>query len=334
MTTSIESEVVAEPVALPRSAASGLATRTWRLRPIFPWLDERGLALPLGRAARAITHNPIGGLRMLAHEAFANPIGGRSVVLFALPKSGSTMSELAFRTMGLVDLQHSLWARTCSADWNSPAPEQLSRIFRFVSPRRQGFAKTHIAWHPTIRAAMMDLGIVGAVQIRDIRDVLVSRYHHVMSDPSHRHHAMLRDLSPSEGLRRSFFGERPLQGDDPLPYLAQWVVSWTAAAELPVLRYEDYLTNDCEFLRSLRSLAGRDEVDTELLQRAIRNDRERAAKAKLATRLRNRALNFSTFRQGERGGWRQIFDQEAIDLVKRHANHALLASGYESDDRW
>jgi len=334
MKTSTEPRVSDEPGALPRSPAKGLATRTWRQGPIFQWLDECGLARPLGRAARTIMRNPIGGLRTLTHEAFANPIEGRSVVLFALPKSGSTMSELALRTMGLVDLQHSLWARTCSADWNSPAHTQLRRIFRFVSPRRKGFAKTHIAWHPTIRAAMMDLAITGAVQIRDIRDVLVSRYHNVMSDPSHRHHAMLRDLSPSEGLRRSFFGERPLQGDDPLPYLAQWVGSWTAAAELPVLRYEDYLANEGVFLRSLRSLVGRDEVDIGLLQRAIRDDRERAAAVELTTRLRNRALNFSTFRQGERGGWRHLFDQEAIDLVKEHGNGALVAGGYESDDRW
>lgn len=324
----------AELGAPPRSAARGSAIRTWRKHPIFQWLDERGLALPLGRAARAIMSHPIGGLRALGHEALASPIEGRLVALFALPKSGSTMSELALRTMGLVDLQHSAWARTCSADWNSPAPEQLRRIFRFARPRRQSFAKTHLAWDPTIRAAILELEIVGAVQIRDIRDVLVSRYHHVMSDPSHRHHAMLRHLSPSEGLKRSFFGESPLQGDDPLPYLAQWVVSWTSAAALPVLRYEDYLANPGEFLRSLRSLAGRDEVDTGLLQRAIRDDREFAESKDLSTRLRHRALNLSTFRKGEQGGWRQLFDREAIDLVKEHGNDALVAGGYERDDRW
>jgi hypothetical protein len=37
---------------------------------------------------------------------------------------------------------------------------------------------------------------------------------------------------------------------------------------------------------------------------------------------------------GESGCWRTVLDQEGIDLVKRFANRALVAGGYERDDRW
>jgi hypothetical protein len=300
----------------------------------FRLLDRFGLGLPVGRTVRLFIHDPPACFRAISREAFAKPVAGQSVAVFALPKSGSTMTELVLRTLGLIDLQRSLLARTSSIDARIPGADQLKRIFRFVRPREQSFAKTHIAWHPTIGRAIADLGLSGVVQIRDLRDVLVSRYLHVMSDPRHRHHDMLRHLSPSEGLKRSFFGEQPMHGDDPLPYLARWTTSWMATAELPMLKYEDYLERPAEFLRSIGTVAGKEAVDIERIERALHEDRQCARQRPLSMRIKRRAGGLSTFRRGESGGWRKLFDRAAIDLVKEHGNDALVASGYETDDRW
>ena len=278
--------------------------------------------------------SPRGAVSQLVSELRAPRIPGRSIVVFALPKSGSTLTELVFRTLGYTDMQHAIGcrSRTCGAD--TPADEHLQRTFGWVREGRPAFSKTHLPFDPALKPAMERRRLGGIVQIRDIRDALISRYHHVIADRRHRHHAMLRDLPDIEGIQRSFFGERPGAGDDPITYFSEWIADWISASQFPVVKYEELRGNEELFLRALLEAAGRDTHDLSRLRSVLAADRERAASRTLDARLRVRGKGFSTFREGECGGWRQTLDQEAIDLVKRHANHALVASGYESDDRW
>ncbi len=300
----------------------------------FKALDSIGLALPVVRFAMLARSSPLGAVSRFVYELRAPRIPGRSVVVFALPKSGSTLTELVYRTLGYTDMQHAVGcrSRTCSAD--TPADERLQRMFGWVRERHPAFAKTHLPFDPALKAAMERRRLGGIVQIRDIRDALISRYHHVMADRRHRHHAMLRDLPEVEGIKRSFFGDRPGAGHDPITYFSAWIANWIAASAFPVVKYEELLHDEEFFLRGLLEAAGRSTHDLSRLRSALAADRERAASRTLDARLRVRGKGFSTFRKGEVGGWRRTLDQEAIDLVKRHANHALVASGYESDDRW
>ena len=300
----------------------------------FKALDSIGIDLPLGRFAMLARSSPRGAVSQLLYELRAPRIPGRSVVIFALPKSGSTLTELVFRTLGYTGIQHAVGcrSRTCGAD--TPADKRLQHMFGWVREGHPAFAKTHLPFHPALKAAMERRRLGGIVQIRDIRDALISRYHHVMADRRHRHHAMLRDLPEIEGIKRSFFGERPGAGDDPITYFSAWIADWISASEFPVVKYEELCHDEESFLRALLEAAGRDVQDLSRLRSVLAADRELAASQTLDARLRGRGKGFSTFRKGEAGGWRQTLDQEAIDLVKRHANHALVASGYESDDRW
>jgi len=301
---------------------------------VFNALDSIGIALPVARFAMMARSSPRGAVSQLVSELRAPRIPGRSVVVFALPKSGSTLTELVFRTLGYTDMQHAVGcrSRTCSAD--TPADERLQRTFGWVREGRPAFSKTHLPFDPALKAAMERRRLVGVVQIRDIRDALISRYRHVMADHRHRHHAILRDLPEIEGIKRSFFGARPGAGDDPITYFSAWVADWIAASEFPVVKYEQLCHDEESFLRALLEAAGLDMQDLPRLRSAPATDRERAASQTLDARLTVRGKGLSTFRKGEAGGWRQTLDQEAIDLIKRFANRALVAGGYERDDRW
>jgi len=300
----------------------------------FEALDSIGIALPVAKIAMLARLSPRGAVSQLVSELRAPRIPGRSVVVFALPKSGSTLTELVFRTLGYTDMQHAIGcrSRTCGAD--TPADERLQRTLGWIREGRPAFSKTHLPFDPGLEAAMDRRRLGGIVQIRDIRDALISRYYHVMANRRHRHHAMLRDLPEIEGIKKSFFGERPGAGDDPITRFSAWIADWISASQFPVVKYEELCGNEESFLRALLAGAGRNTHDWSRLRSVLAADRERAASRTLDARLKVRGKGFSTFRKGEAGGWRQTLDQEAIDLVKRHANHALVASGYESDDRW
>lgn len=300
----------------------------------FRALDSFGMALPLARFAMLARSSPREAVVQLVSEVRAPPFHGPSVVVFALPKSGSSLTELVFRTLGYIDIQHSVTCRSRSCRADTRAEDFLQHTFGWVRHGRPAFAKTHLAFDPGLRAAMDLRKLRGIVQIRDIRDALVSRYHHVMADPLHRHHAMLRDLPEPEGIKRSFFGERPGEGDDPITYFSSWIVDWVASAEFPVVRFEDMRSDEESFLRVLLDAAGRDVQDLGRIRSALAADREHAAQRSLGDRLRTRGAGFSTFRSGQVGAWREVLDQEGIDLIKHFANRALVSGGYARDDRW
>jgi hypothetical protein len=262
------------------------------------------------------------------------PVQGKSAILFALPKSGSTAAERVMRALGYIDLPHSLGHRSVCVRFDAPVRQQLQGLFRYVRGNRPVFAKVHIPFDPLIESEVRRIGLVGMVQIRDVRDALVSRYHHVIATPRHRHHASLRDLPEAEGIRRSFFGEHAGTGDDPIIWFSKWVSDWCRFAPYPILKYEDLVRDTNRWASTVINILGRDPSEGPALAKVLLQDREQSSAHSLRERIKTRGSGLSTFRRGKVGGWRDVLDQEAIDLVKQHANDALVAGGYESDDRW
>jgi len=300
----------------------------------FRYLDDRGLALPMSRFVRLAIRSPLEAVSQLVSEHRSQHSRGRPIVVFALPKSGSTLTELVLRTNGYIDLMHSVRFRTATATIGSSASEQVQRLFRWTPPGRAAFAKVHSPFDPDFRGALAAREACGVIQVRDIRDALVSRYHHIMASPRHRHHAMLRGLSEAEGIKRSFFGAQPGSGDDAVSYFSAWIVDWVSSGHFPVLRYEDFVLDLNSSIDRLIAAMGQPPEDRERLLHAVEADRQRGSRTTLQARLGGRGRTFSTFRRGVIGSWREIFDQETIDLVKQHANRALVVAGYERDDQW
>lgn len=304
--------------------------RSWSFR----LLDRWGLALPVSRLARLAIQSPLSAFSQVVAELKPTRVQGQSIVVFALPKSGSTLTELILRTFGYIDLMHSVSYRTACFTTDAPASKQLQYVFGWVSAGRPAFAKLHSPFSPCVRGAMTARDLRGFVQIRDIRDALISRYYHIMSDPRHRHHAMLRNLPEIDGIKRSFFGERPGTGDDAIEYFSRWILDWVTPGHFQIIRYEEIRQDLDRFLRRLAETLGRKSHEVASAASAVATDQQRASTQRLSARLRSHGKEFSTFRRGQPGAWREILDKEAIEIVKRHANAALVAAGYERNDRW
>jgi hypothetical protein len=297
-------------------------------------LDAMGMATPLARLALLACSSPAAAMRQYVAERRQLHSQGRPFLVFALPKSGSTLTEFLLRELGYVDVIHSVCCRRMICRDDAAPAEQARCLFRWVGRGQPAFAKTHLRPDRDLNQELIARGIGGLVQIRDIRDALISRYHHVRSDPRHRHHAMLRGLPEIEGIKRSFFGTHPGQGDDPIRYFSAWIVDWMSTNRYPVVRYEQLIRLDEAVLAALREVTGRDSVQVDRLRSAMHGSRGGARTLPLEARLRSKGAGFSTFRNGTEGEWRRVLDREAIDLIKRHAQDALIAAGYEKDSHW
>lgn len=168
------------------------------------------------------------------------------------------------------------------------------------------------------------------VMYRDLRDMCVSRYHHVKAETKHRHHRMYKEESLEQGMAHSIdiIGE----------YYIDWVTGWREQIRkhpdmiLPV-RYEDLNRNTADVLNRVSDffeLNMDDELVTALAGTKIRkhSDLKQTFDQKLPPLLRD------TARKGAVGEWKEIFTEAHKHRFKELAGDLLVDLGYEKDTDW
>lgn len=164
------------------------------------------------------------------------------------------------------------------------------------------------------------------VVIRDLRDTLVSAYFslRVSHDPLHpemmRSRAILNDLGREEALLQMI-----RHWCSPIAAIQQ---SWVGTAE--IVKYEDLLERDEELLERVLIQQCALPVSLDRFRQVVRANRFEARSG----RKRGDENVGSHERKGVAGDWRNHFTDKIAREFKHHYGELLVATGYESDDRW
>lgn len=247
----------------------------------------------------------------------------RLVFVAGLPKSGTTWMENliqlipGYRRLVCYDPENRL-----SEHYLEPAiVENLPSFGNF-------FTKTHVEANKDGVDALKNNQVPTVVMVRDLRDQCVSRYHHVINDPLHRHHR--KYLENTDGLAFSHCVEVTVNE------YADWVRNWLAVVSenehlFIIVRYEDLRSNPKEqFSRVIAhfNINISNQVIDEILTAVSR-------KANIGSDLSKRLrTNNNTFRAGRVGDWKDYFSQKDISYFKSTSNDTLISLGYELDSNW
>jgi hypothetical protein len=107
----------------------------------------------------------------------------RFVFIAGLPKSGTTWLE---NLVGAIPAYRRL---VCYDPDNRLSEHVLDPVVLDVLPVRGNFfTKTHMEARPEGVEALRKNRVPTVVMVRDLRDQCVSRFYHVINQPSHRHH--------------------------------------------------------------------------------------------------------------------------------------------------
>ena len=247
----------------------------------------------------------------------------RLVFIAGLPKSGTTWLE---NLIGAIPGYRRL---VCYYLNNSLFEHKLeSAVFEVLPSRGNFFTKTHVEASIEGVSALRRFGVPTVIMVRDLRDQCVSRFYHVLNDPTHRHHKLY-----SQNERSYAFSHCVKITID--EYLI-WVDDWLKAAEIDndrflVVRYEDMYSNPKkEFNRVLTHF------DIKLSDEAVDSILNAISKSSLEGRNIEERLNThkNTLRKGGSGDWKNHLSAEDIESFKLKANHQLIKLGYESDADW
>lgn len=254
------------------------------------------------------------------------------VFIAGLPKSGTTWIEALWSEVpGFVQYDKSL-VRNFNFLHTLASPHDLSpQMFSNVPTDKYSFLKRHTHYSQENVAILDSFNIKPIVVIRDLRDMMISRYHHVMAEQAHWMHEELQNLKFDDGFVVSL-GLTSKEG--PLAYYNDWIKGWTGYAnqhpdKVLLVKYEDLLDNICGQMENMLRFQGIDmsPQEIETIIEAQRNNYKKHAS--LAESLAKSPFQRNTFRKGKKQGWKDVFTDKHKAIFKQHSESILLGSGYE-----
>ena len=238
-----------------------------------------------------------------------------------LPKSGTTLIENILEDLPYVEMFTSIfrkWENTNSKymfDLNVP-----EKLFEDMPSEKNTFLKTHTKFSETTRKIIHNNNIKVILSVRDLRDMMISRYYHIINYKSHWQHNLIKNLSFNEGFRISLTNKKDDHKNNPLNYYYFWIKEWVEYAKkeknILVLNYEDYLANKEKYILKILNYLRVDKKEFNFEK--FKNSRTNKSLSTLSKNLEKYGRNKSTFRLGASDQWRQLFDEEMINYFNEN----------------
>ncbi|MEP3481018.1 MAG: sulfotransferase domain-containing protein [Fuerstiella sp.] len=217
--------------------------------------------------------------------------------------------------------------------------QMLAECLEVPFPRntsRPRFEKSVLSGHHLYSPQFHNVVVV----IRDGRDALVSMYYHLLfSNEINKNFAV-------EGYRKDlgFTDYDDIHSNLPafIEYVftvyskkrfhfswADFIDSWLVH-DVPVVRYEDLLTQPVEELRRVSHILSGNEVSEEHVASIV----DKYSFSKISGRKQGEADKRSFVRKGIAGDWKNQFSVEACEVFDQFAGNQLIQAGYESNRDW
>ena len=234
------------------------------------------------------------------------------VWICSLPKSGSTLIENILSFYPYVKLDRSLTRFFSKGDLKNV--HDISYELIESAPRNKlSFIKTHTHFNEIILDICNKYDVKLILTFRDIRDVFISRYYHILADKSHRQHKILLSMSEKKGFIRSFEKKDLNEKESILEYYYNWIKNWNLkknSINHLELWYEDYVNNKDEFLEKIINFIGESKNSLFDLKNYLDNQSSQNKKKSFFKLINDKSKRVSTFRSGKINNWKIFFDEE------------------------
>lgn len=248
------------------------------------------------------------------------------IFVAGLPKSGTTWVENFLTMVGGYSI------RPISGDPNIIINNDLPvNAFELFPEGEYSFIKTHA--NPSVQniEVIKSAGITKIlIMYRDIRDVTVSRYFHLLKFPKGPDEPYAVDynrISKEEGMKHS--------ATIVIDRMVPWIDGWIEEARLNpekylVIKYEQLLEDPAREFGRINTFfdLGMSENKIERILRKLQEMKKRVLDIDRGHGQK------STFRKGIIGDWKNHFNPEVKKLFKERVGDFLIKLGYEKDRDW
>tara|TARA_B100001123_G_scaffold311469_1_gene348329 strand:- start:171 stop:1055 length:885 start_codon:yes stop_codon:yes gene_type:complete len=230
-----------------------------------------------------------------------------------LPKSGTTLIEQIIDTLPYVQLNISALRSFDNKELDHPHGIN-EQMFKSAPQNKYSFLKTHTHYNDHYEKIANKFNARIIVSIRDLRDVMISRYYHILSDKKHWQHNEIKNLSFENGFIKSLTYTTNVHSEMPIVYFYNWVNDWLKILkkrDYLLLWYEDYTNDPIKYINSILNYIQCKKKSAENIQLEIQKDINEK-KISLEKNLKHYGKLKSTYRVAKTGQWQELFS-ESVD---------------------
>lgn len=262
------------------------------------------------------------------------------IFVAGLPKSGTTwLEKLISEIPGYIMLNGSFLRKLKGVDELDHNHGINNKMINSAPPNKYSFLKRHTHYNQKYIRILDKAGVKPVILIRDIRDMLISRYFHVLADPYHWQHQSINSLPLNEGFEKSLFEVPPDMNVNVVTYYKNWINDWLIydehhSGKSLVIRYED-MRHDIFDVFKRFLIYYEFEFSDEFIRKMINNQkRKQIMKSDLSKNIYLPEYLKTTFRSGKIGEWKNLLSKDNKMNLKNLVGDILIKSGYEKDQNW
>ncbi len=260
------------------------------------------------------------------------------IFIAGLPKSGTTwLEKLISEIPGYIQLEGS-FLRNFKGWKNLEHKHGINQKMINSAPiHKYSFLKRHTHYDAKYIQILKDAGVKPTILIRDIRDMMISRYWHILSEPTHWQYKEISSLPFDEGFEKSLFGT--FKGEPVIIYFVRWINDWIEYInknpnDTILIKYEE-MKNDINFtLTKFFHFYGIQYSKMEINNIVLRQKIKHINRVRLSINLNLAGREKTTFRKGIPGEWKNCFNEVHCMIFKKLAGETLIISGYEKNTDW
>ncbi len=231
-----------------------------------------------------------------------------------LPKSGTTLIEQILDFLPYVRIDRSVFRSF--PDKGKITFENFEKYLKFFPENKFSYVKTHLEHNSNFLDNLKKNNFNVIVSLRDIRDTMISRYYHILNEPSHWQHEVVKNKEFEKGFidsltRKTDKYPKNLKFREPLSDYYFWIKNWISVKDNNIIKvwFENYKKNPEDYINKILKYTRIDFNSKDILE-GIKKKNEIDKKISLDKKLKRKNKNISTFRVGKSEQWKKLFNKK------------------------
>tara|TARA_B100001123_G_scaffold40816_1_gene41976 strand:- start:816 stop:1742 length:927 start_codon:yes stop_codon:yes gene_type:complete len=234
-----------------------------------------------------------------------------------LPKSGTTLIEEILEFYG-VSAKKSLLRLYDDSDLDH-VHGISEKLFSSFPKNKITYLKTHSHFSEKYINIATQYNSKIIISMRDIRDVMISRYYHIMNDKNSWQHNSIKNLNFNDGFIKSIsevYDNNPnAKSKKPIEYFYNWILGWQNYARdnnnCLILWYEDYVKAPKTYLEKIKNYLNLNFIDTNLIHAKLVKEQKFLKSRGFEKNITD--FEIKTFREGKIDNWKKILDNKILE---------------------
>ena len=232
-----------------------------------------------------------------------------------LPKSGTTLIEQILDFLPYLRTDRSICRIFPNKDELNV--KNFKNYLNYFPDNKFSYVKTHLEFNKELINTLNLNNFSIIVSFRDIRDAMISRYYHILSDKSHWQHELVKNENFETGFINSLKKETTkyksnTKFQEPLIYYYNWIFEWKSNQNKNILKlwFEDFKDEPINYIKNILNFTNFGNYDEKTILSNITRKNKQDESATLYKKLKRTNKNVSTFRSGKKGVWQELFTKK------------------------